>query len=117
MTLTIDNNLLSINICFGSTPNHSEIIFASHIDSCTAINVVNIKIHQWVITKHLEIVSCYIQYEKENPFDPIQLNCVVEDSDDMKDTYGKLTALVDYNTNYFHPNCTTRTQIELGLGK
>ena len=35
----------------------------------------------------------------------------------MKYTYGKLTALVVYNTNYFHTNSTTRAQIEFGLGK
>ena len=35
----------------------------------------------------------------------------------MKYTYGKLTALVVYNTNYFHTNSTKRFQIAFGLGK
>ena len=35
----------------------------------------------------------------------------------MRDTYGKLTALVMYNTNYFHTNFTKRVQIEFGVGK
>ena len=43
MPLTVDNNLPSIIICFGSTQNHSEIGFASHIDSCAAMNVGNLK--------------------------------------------------------------------------
>ena len=79
MPLAIDKNLPSINIRFGSTQNRSEIIFTSHIDSCTAMN--------------------------------IQLKCAVEDHENMKDTYGKLTSLVVYNTNYFHPNSTKIIQI------
>ena len=35
----------------------------------------------------------------------------------MKDTYGKLTSLVVYNTNYFHKNSTKRIQIGFGLSK
>ena len=52
MPLTVNNKLQSINICFGSSDNHSEISFASHIDSCAAMDVGNIRIHQWVITTH-----------------------------------------------------------------
>ena len=62
---TIDNNLPSINIHFGSTHNHSEISFASHIDSCAAMNVGNLKIHQWFITSHSDKLSHYIQYNDE----------------------------------------------------
>ena len=81
------------------------------------MNVVNLKIYQWVVTTHLEIVFHYIQYGKENPFEPILLNCAVEDYKNMKDNYGKLTSLVLYNTNFFHQNSTKRVQIEFGLGK
>ena len=56
-------------------------------------------------------VSRYIQYNDENHFDTIQLKCVVEDDENMKCTYGKLTAPVVYNPNYFHPNSTNRIQI------
>ena len=35
----------------------------------------------------------------------------------MKNDFGKLTALVAYSTNDFHPNSTNRVQIEFGLGK
>ena len=77
----------------------------------------NLKIHQWVITAHPEIVSRYIQYDDENPFEPIQLNCAVEDYENMKDTYGNIKSLVVYNTNYFHPNSTKRIQIEFSLCK
>ena len=35
----------------------------------------------------------------------------------MKITFGKLTDLVMYNTNYFHTNFTKIVQIKFGLGK
>ena len=63
MPITVDNNIPSINIRFGSTQNHSKVMFVSHIDSCAAMNVGNLKIHQWVITIHPEIFSPYIQYK------------------------------------------------------
>ena len=47
--LTDYNNLQLINIRFESTHNHPEISFASQINSCTAMNVGNLIIHQWVI--------------------------------------------------------------------
>ena len=46
----------------------------------------------------------------ENPFDTITLNCLVEYDKNLKDTYGKLTALFVYNPNYFHTNSTKRVQ-------
>ena len=102
MPLTINNKLPSINIRFRSSKNHSEISFASHIDSCAAMDVGNIRIHQWVITTHPYTFSCYIKYNDEKTFDNIALNCAVDNLQNMKDSYGKLTALVLYNTNYFH---------------
>ena len=117
MPLAIDNNFPSINSRFESTQNHSEISFVSHIDSCAAMNVVNLKIHQWVITIHPEIVSCYIQYDNEIPFDLIQLNFAVEDYEYMKDTYGKIKVLLVHSINYFHPNSTKGNQIGFVLGR
>ena len=35
----------------------------------------------------------------------------------MKYTYGTITALVVYNTNYYHPNSTKKIQIEFGPTK
>ena len=58
MPLTVDNNLPSINICFGITQNHSYISFESHIDSCAAMNIGNIKFYQWVIATQPETVLC-----------------------------------------------------------
>ena len=81
------------------------------------MNVGNLKIHQCFITTHPEIFSRYIQYDDENPFDTIQINYAVEDYENMKDTYGKLTSLVVYNTNYFHKNSTKIIQIGFGLSK
>ena len=90
---------------------------SSHIEYCDAMNVGNLRIHLWVITTHQEIVSHYIQYNDKKPFEPIELNYEVEDYETMKDTYGKLTALVVYLNNYFHTNFTKIFQIEFGLGK
>ena len=81
------------------------------------MDVVNLKIYQWVITTHPKVVSRYIQCDDEKHFDPIKLNSAVEYYENMKDTHGKLTPLGVYNTNYFHPNYTKRIQIDFGLGK
>ena len=35
----------------------------------------------------------------------------------MKDTYGKLTSIVVYNTNYFHKHSTKRVHIEFSPEK
>ena len=75
------------------------------------MNVGNLKIQQWIITKGPEIVSHYIQYYNKNPFDPIQLNCAVEAYENMQYTYVKLTSHEVYNNNYFDPNSTKRIQI------
>ena len=79
MPLTINNNLPSSNICFGSTHNHSEISLTSNIDSYTSLNVCNIIIHHCVIITHPEIVSRYIQYDNKNPFGTIERNYTAED--------------------------------------
>ena len=50
-------------------------------------------------------------------FNTIALKCAVGDYKQMKDTFGKLTDLVVYNTNYFHTNFTKRVQIGFGLVK
>ena len=81
------------------------------------MNVGYIKTHQWVITTHQEILSRDIQYDNEKPFETIQVNCAVEDDENMEYTYRKITSLVVYNTIHFHPNSTKRIQIEFGLGK
>ena len=43
------------------------------------MNVGNNKIHQWVIATYPEKVSHYIQYDNKNIFDPITLNCEIEE--------------------------------------
>ena len=117
MPLTVHNNIPLINIYFGCIQNYSDISFALNIDSCSAMNVRNLKIHQWVITTHPEIFSSFIQYKKENLFDPITLNCEVEDYKKIKVTCGKLTDIIVHNKNYFHQNSTKIIKIEFGLGK
>ena len=81
------------------------------------MNVGNNKTHQWVIATYPEKVSHYIQYDNKNPLDTLKLNCAVDNYKNMKDTYGNITDLVVYNTDYFNPNSTKRIQIEFGLCK
>ena len=117
MPLTVDNNLTLINIRFGSTNNHSEVSFASHMNSFSAMTVVNIKIYWWVNTTHTEIVSHCIQYDNKNPFKCITINCSVENNKNIKNTCRKLIILFVYNTNFFHKNYTERIQNGLGFIK
>ena len=62
MPLELDNSLPAINLCFGSTDDN-EVVFPCHVDSCAAMNAGNLRVHQWVITHHPEIVTKYLQFD------------------------------------------------------
>ena len=96
MPLDLDNGLPAIEFRFGSRIA-DEICFLCHIDTCAAMNTGKLLVHQWIITKHLYIVSSYEQFDDENPFDPLSLSCAVT-MDEVSATYGKLTAVVTYHT-------------------
>ena len=98
MPLDLDNGLPAIEFRFGNCID-DEICFLCHIDTCAAMNTGNLLVHQWIMTKHPYIVSSYEQFDDENPFDPLSLSCAVT-MDEISATYGKLTAVVTYHTQY-----------------
>ena len=77
MPLDIDNGLPAIYMIF-STSDTNELIFCTYIDSCEVMNVGSIRIHQLIITTNTYIVESYIQFDDENPFYPIRLNCALD---------------------------------------
>ena len=56
----------------------NEAILCTHVGTCAGMNVGNIKIHQWIITTNTGIVERYIQFDGDNTYDPICLNCVLD---------------------------------------
>ena len=68
MPSDLDNGLPTINMRSG-TLDTNETKFCAHVNSCAGINVVNVILHQWIITTNPYIVESYIQFDDENPFD------------------------------------------------
>ena len=60
----------------------------------------NLQLHEWIMTAYPEIVAEYIQYDDNNPFEPIQLSCAVQDLNTVQADRGKLTAIVRYWNQY-----------------
>ena len=77
MILYIDNGLPEIHMIFG-TSDKNEATFYTHVDSCAGMNVGNIGLHQWIITKNPYIVDSYIKFDYKKPYDPTLLNCVLD---------------------------------------
>ena len=75
LTLTL-HGLPGIELCFGKVCT-SEVGLLCHLDSCAAMNTVNLRVHQWLITTYPHLVSEYIQYDDSLPFQPLQLSCAV----------------------------------------
>ena len=67
--LAVDNKLPAIELRFG-TNDDNEIQFLCHLDSCAGMNTGNLPLHQWLITKHPEIVKEYEECNNANPFHP-----------------------------------------------
>jgi len=95
MPLDVDNGLPGIKLWFGSA-SVNDIGFICHMDTCTAMNTGNLRVHQWLTTKHPHIVAKYIQYDDIHPFEPLQLHCTVNDLAKTEPMHGKLTAIVRY---------------------
>ena len=115
MPLALDNGLPSIQLRFGNE-NDKEVSFSTHVDSCAAMNVGNLRLHHWIITTNPNIVESYIQFDDENPFDPIALNCAVDKNPSTHTDMGnKLTAMVTYKTRYFDDKHNPVT-LSFGLG-
>ena len=114
MPLDIDNGLPGILLRLG-TDNQSDTCFLCHIDSCAAMNTGNLLLHQFIITTHPSIVAEYIQYDDSEPFDPIQLQCAVNELDKITEEHGKLTAIVRYRTPYTYADGKP-VLVSFGLG-
>ena len=97
MPLDIDNRLPAIHIRFG-TSDTNEATFCSHVDSYAGANVRNLKLHQWIITTNPDIVEIQIKFDDKNPFDPIRLNCALDEENE--NLRGTVTSLVTYVTRY-----------------
>ena len=66
------------------------------------MNVENLKLHQWIINTNPDIVDIYIQFDDENDFGSIRLNCALDkENNNLK---GALTSLVIYITCYKDTN-------------
>ena len=99
MPLDLDNGLPGILMRVGLAQDN-DTCFLCHVDSCAAMNTGNLLLHQYIITKHPHTVAEYIQYDDNEPFEPIHLECAVENSEAIEKERGKLTAVVRYHTPY-----------------
>ena len=116
MPLEIENNLPGMIMSFLDKPSGSNTTFLLNVDSCAALNVGNLLVHQYIITKYPELVDSYEEYSDENPFQPVLLDCAVEDLTPRDDAHGKLTAVVRYKSCYTDVNGDP-ILISFGLGK
>ena len=99
MPLDLDNGLPGILVRVGLEQD-SDMCFMCHVDSCAAMNTGNLLLHQYLITQHPHLVAEYIQYDDSHPFEPIQLQCAVDDNATDLADQNKLTAIVRYHTPY-----------------
>ena len=70
MILDLDNGLPTIHMKFGTLDLNGETFF-TYVDSCAGMNVVNIQLHQCIITNNPDILESYIQFNNKNSFVPI----------------------------------------------
>ena len=101
--INIDNGLPAVAMRFGIS-DEKEMNFNVHLDSCAGLNIGNLDVHKWVITTYPYIVKHYIQFEDKDKFEPLGLNCAVNDVKDVENNVGKLTAIVTYYTRYTSVN-------------
>ena len=95
MPSDINNGSPTIHMRFGSSDTN-EATFSTQDDSCTGMNVGNIKLYQWIINTNTDIVESYIQFDDENHFDQICLNCAHDEEN--KNLKGTRNSLVTYIT-------------------
>lgn len=114
MPLDLDNGLPGVLLRLGLAEGEN-VCFMCHVDSCAAMNTGNLLLHQYVITQHPHLVAEYVQYDDSHPFEPIQLQCAVDDATRSSTEHGRLTAIVRYHTPYTdkHGNAV---QLSFGLG-
>ena len=90
--------------------------FNVHFVLCAGLNIGNLDVHKWVITTYLYIVKNYIQFDDNDKFEPLGLNCAVNDVKDVENNAGKLNTIVTYYTRYTSVN-KLPILLSFGLGK
>ena len=75
MPIALDNNIPGIAVQISNLHNSPSACqnFLALVDSCAAMNISNLEIHQWIITKFPEIVADHISYDDTNSFQNLQL--------------------------------------------
>ena len=74
--------------------------FLCHMNTCAAMNIGNLGVHQWLVSTHPHLVTEYIQFNDLDPFEPLRLHCAVADLNRTEIMHGKLTAIVCYWLRY-----------------
>ena len=80
------------------------------------MNIGNLKIHQWIITKFPETIADYIKYDDKAPFHPFQLQVAIQDVEATQADTGKFTAIVQYFISYRYLDGSPAL-LSFGLGK
>ena len=83
MSLDVDNGLPDVELWFGHE-SMSEVGLLCHLESCVDMRTGKLHVHQWLITAHQHLVAEYIQYDDSDPFQLIQLVCVVKDLESVE---------------------------------
>ena len=83
MPINIENSLPVVAMRFGIS-DEKEMSFNVHLDSCAGLNIGNIDVHKWIITTYPFIVKNYIQFDDKDKFEPLGLNCAVNDVRTLK---------------------------------
>ena len=111
--LDVDNGLPGIELWFG-THVDNKVGFIYHMDTCAAMNTVNLLVHKWFMTQHPHLVAEYIQFDDSYPFELLQLHCAVADLNQTEYMHSKLTAIVRYRLHYEKNG--KRVLLSFGLG-
>ena len=74
------------------TSYKNEATFCTHVGYYEGMNIENLRLNQWIITTNTDIVDGHIQFDDEKHFDPICLNCALDE--EKKNVKGKITSLV-----------------------
>ena len=65
--LDVDNGISGVELWFGNGAS-LEVGLLCHLDSCTAMNIINLQAHQWLMTAHPYLVAEYVQFDNITPF-------------------------------------------------
>ena len=77
MPLIVSNAIPDSDIRIFTNDNDQACIIGFW-ESCTPMNTVNLLVHQCFITQHLHLVETYQNFYTRNAFEPIKLDCAVD---------------------------------------